>query len=285
MPYSGVPKRLTKKMERCVARVMKDGEDKSSAIAICKESIMSAQKDWSLYQRGEVIRMAWWDSGYGNETPYPYIYEIFDKYVIVKVKGKFAKVKYSFNNGDPEFAEPQEWKQVEVEYKSGLLVARRVARNPIKFVEGSELEYECHGILYGSRAKRDLEGTFFTKDTNFYLDWHTQWPWLYHHGMNKHVSLDNVGLWKSAVPDDVGVFMRGELDSRHRYLEQVQELLDDGDLFPSSGTFNYMMKVAEDGEILDWPVGELSSTVAPAEFRMNPISQRAAKALETLGGM
>lgn len=41
MPYPGIPKSLTPKMERCVQKVMKTGKDKSAAIAICHTSIMS----------------------------------------------------------------------------------------------------------------------------------------------------------------------------------------------------------------------------------------------------
>lgn len=41
MPYPGVPKELEPKMDRCVRKVMKDGKTKSSAIAICRTSIMS----------------------------------------------------------------------------------------------------------------------------------------------------------------------------------------------------------------------------------------------------
>jgi hypothetical protein len=44
MPYPGISKELTSKMDRCVQKVMKDGKDKSSAIAICKTSIMSQTK-------------------------------------------------------------------------------------------------------------------------------------------------------------------------------------------------------------------------------------------------
>lgn len=40
MPYPGVPKHLTAKMERCVARVMASGKNKSSAIGICHSSIV-----------------------------------------------------------------------------------------------------------------------------------------------------------------------------------------------------------------------------------------------------
>jgi hypothetical protein len=45
MPYPGVPKSKTKKMERCVERVIKkEGKSKSSAIAICHKSIMGKNK-------------------------------------------------------------------------------------------------------------------------------------------------------------------------------------------------------------------------------------------------
>jgi hypothetical protein len=44
MPYPGVPKELTPKMDKCVQRVMKDGKSKPSAIAICKTSIMSQKQ-------------------------------------------------------------------------------------------------------------------------------------------------------------------------------------------------------------------------------------------------
>ena len=44
MPYPGVPKEKTPKMDRCVIKVMKTGKSKSSAIAICKTSIMSQQE-------------------------------------------------------------------------------------------------------------------------------------------------------------------------------------------------------------------------------------------------
>ena len=44
MPYPGVPKEKEPKMDRCVKAVMKDVKDKSSAVAICKNSIMSMKE-------------------------------------------------------------------------------------------------------------------------------------------------------------------------------------------------------------------------------------------------
>jgi hypothetical protein len=44
MPYPGVPKQKEKKMERCVANLVSQGKSKSSAIAICRKSIMGGKK-------------------------------------------------------------------------------------------------------------------------------------------------------------------------------------------------------------------------------------------------
>ncbi len=43
MPYPGIPASLTGKMERCVGKVMKTGKSKSSAIAICHDSVMGKE--------------------------------------------------------------------------------------------------------------------------------------------------------------------------------------------------------------------------------------------------
>lgn len=45
MPYSGVPASETERLEECVTKVMATGKDKSSAIAICRESLKLAAHD------------------------------------------------------------------------------------------------------------------------------------------------------------------------------------------------------------------------------------------------
>lgn len=48
MPYSGIPADKTDTMEACVTKVMAQGHDKSSAIAICHDSVMGkAVRKWS----------------------------------------------------------------------------------------------------------------------------------------------------------------------------------------------------------------------------------------------
>jgi hypothetical protein len=44
MSYEGVPKELTGKMDKCVKSIVKDGKSESSAIAMCKMSILSSEE-------------------------------------------------------------------------------------------------------------------------------------------------------------------------------------------------------------------------------------------------
>ena len=58
MPYPGVPKEKEPKMDRCVAKVMKTGKDKSSAIAICRTSIMSQKEPVKKEEAYKVVASA-----------------------------------------------------------------------------------------------------------------------------------------------------------------------------------------------------------------------------------
>jgi hypothetical protein len=77
MPYPGVPKELTPKMDRCVRKVMKDGKTKSSAIAICKTSIMSQvtpkekEKPWKTVEGKEKRYLYFTSENFSKEEDKP----------------------------------------------------------------------------------------------------------------------------------------------------------------------------------------------------------------------
>lgn len=162
-----------------------------------------------------------------------------------------------------------------------------VPNRAIRAVENRPGRFKAYGALFGSPDAVDLYGTFFTPDTNFYLNWFNRRPWIYDHGMNDMLGGESnrIGEWVDVDIDEEGVFFVGELMERHKYVNAIEQLLDEQVLYPSSGTLDYMAKFDwETGEIKDWPIVEVSSTVAPAEWRMNPIGQSARNALQVLGG-
>lgn len=155
---------------------------------------------------------------------------------------------------------------------------------PLAVEEVSTNRYKAYVVMFGDADHLDLEGTYFNKNTAFHLDWFKTRPWLYHHGLNPDMGAVKIGDWDEVGMDETGVFFAGELAESFRYREAVQRLLDNKVLFPSTGALGYLVKVADDGWVSDWPIVEASSTVTPAEFRMEAFAPEIAEAVKTLEG-
>ena len=168
-------------------------------------------------------------------------------------------------------------------FRTDNAFVNQMLQSPIRSVDGST--YRAYGVLFGSAEERDLYNTYFTRDTEYYLDWYESRPWLYHHGRNPQLAAERtsrIGTWRSADIDDKGVFLEGELDRRHKYVEEIDTLIAAEILFPSSGSLQYMVRIDDDGFVKEWPIVEVSSTVSPGEWRIAAIQPAAQRAYETL---
>lgn len=138
----------------------------------------------------------------------------------------------------------------------------------IKFAPGSEVIVEGLGIPFGGPFNgRDIDGEYFSKDTDFCLEWFEpgQRPTLYHHGKDAALKTDVTGRVMSYDPMDVGIWTRAQLDSRNKYLGAIQQLVQDGALGFSSGAIPHLVQVDhKSGHIDRWPWIELSLTPMPA---------------------
>lgn len=216
MPYPGVPKELTQKMEQCVERVMGQGHEKGEAIAICKTSI-TKRKSLMIPRDGMIYNM------------------VFDE--------------------------------------------------PFRVVDASRARFRIYGVLFGDEDHRDLYGTYFDARTKYHLGWYKTLPWLHHHGMNPTLraeGLQKVGDWDTFGQDEVGVFLEGELNLRHKYVDALLELAQAGVLYPSSGTLEYAAAINRNGHVDEWPIVEVSSTVSPAEWRMEAMTPEVVRAYRAL---
>lgn len=164
-------------------------------------------------------------------------------------------------------------------------ILRRTQTVPIRKAEGGR--YRARAVRFGSPEELDWYGTYFDKDTKYHLDWYEERPWLYNHAMNPYMGTMRIGTWTDVEVNDEGVFFVGELLDHFKYKDAVEKLLAEEVLYPSSGTLSYVMDMDwETGRMLEWPIVELSSTVRPAEFRMEPIRPAVAAAIRALeGGM
>jgi HK97 family phage major capsid protein len=141
----------------------------------------------------------------------------------------------------------------------------------IKMLNAKEGRVGGYLVVWGSPQRRDLQGEYFTPDTELGLDWYEKRPVLYHHGLDGDLEAAVIGVIDTVKTDDVGVWAEAQLDLRRRYVRTVQRLVEKGVLAWSSGSLPHLVEVADDGHIQRWPIVEGSLTPTPAEPRLTNV--------------
>lgn len=138
--------------------------------------------------------------------------------------------------------------------------------NAIKFVNDTEARIEGLAIPFGGpKGGRDLDNETFTRNTDFAMDWYPDGrPILFDHGVTGDVGMQVVGRQVKAEVRDEGVWVEGVLNQSHRYWERIRDMVKDGRLYFSSGSFQHLARKDAEGRITRWPWAELSLTPTPA---------------------
>ena len=74
--------------------------------------------------------------------------------------------------------------------------------------------------------------------------------------------------WKTAKPDEMGMWVERILDRRNQYVKYIEVLIDAGLIGNSSATTNGGAVTTKSGEITRWPLERDTLTVMPMEPRM-----------------
>lgn len=132
-----------------------------------------------------------------------------------------------------------------------------------------------YGVVFGGV---DLEGETFTPETDYMLDLAPVKPVYIDHSQEtefttsdgKRVKLtaidEAVGQVIEVTADDVGLYMRMQIDKAGRYWRVVEEMIGTGKAGLSSGTIGHLAR--RNGKtITRWPLVEESITLTPAEPR------------------
>ncbi len=126
-------------------------------------------------------------------------------------------------------------------------------------------------ITWGDRQERDVQGEYFTPETDVGLDWYERRPVLYHHGLDGALKAAVIGVIDRLAPDEIGLWAEAQLDLHKRYVRAVRRLVDQGVLSWSSGSLPHLVEVGEGGRIKRWPIVEGSLTPTPAEPRRTDV--------------
>ena len=122
-------------------------------------------------------------------------------------------------------------------------------------------------------VSRDLTGHYFTPETELWLDVYKSAPALFHHGLDEVVGLVAMGHRVKAELDETGVWVEDWLDTSNQYWAWVEPLLEAERLYYSPGSASHLVKRAEDGRLLSFPVVEDTLTPVPAQHRLRAVSE------------
>jgi phage head maturation protease len=124
-------------------------------------------------------------------------------------------------------------------------------------------------VRYGNPSTTDLEGDYFTKQTDFGFPTDVKVPLnlYYHHGMNREIGKRPIGKGYLTA-DDKGLWYQAQIDMADEYGKMVADLAKSGKLGYSSGAASHMVERKQIGnahEITRWLIAEASLTPTPAE--------------------
>ncbi len=126
-------------------------------------------------------------------------------------------------------------------------------------------------VLFSTEKDPDLLGDFFTRETDFDVDWKSAKSTVYYqHCLDPVIGARKLGV-VAMKQDDVGVWVEGQLEMRDEYDRAIYNLVEQGKLGWSSGTAPHLVERKQVGEsfwIKTWPLGlDASLTPTPAEPR------------------
>ncbi len=122
---------------------------------------------------------------------------------------------------------------------------------------------EVLGAPYsGPDGGRDLQGEFFSEKTDFMMDIGDKRPVLYYHGDTPEGQVDPspevIGVAEAVRRDERGMWFEVTLDKAKGLAERIWEAAMQGIAAASTGSIGHLVRRAMSGELLTWPIAELT---------------------------
>ena len=115
---------------------------------------------------------------------------------------------------------------------------------------------------FGSPTKKDAHGEWFSPRTNVREDWFPTPAVLYYHGYTapnaQQGTPEPIGSVVSRSVKTDGVWFRVALSKASAYAKSVWAAAQAGTAAASPGTIGHLIRKAKDGELLHWPIAEIS---------------------------
>jgi hypothetical protein len=201
---------------------------------------------------------------------YPYIEDIYDTWVVIAIADTCYRADYSLNDGAVTLAARDSWIEVEEVWtpvqasaKAGLLdidVSTATPYASMKAVGDRLIEVKV--AYYGHKAGKDSHGEYFSPNTDFDPENFPAPPLLYYHGFDangKKMGKPAVtGKFASRRTGTDGHYLTYKLKST-KYADLQWDSAQKGACVVSPGTIGHLIRKAASGELLYWPLAEISA--------------------------
>lgn len=222
-----------------------------------------------LYAWADYIRASWDHEVEEGDLRYSWINEIFPDYVIVSrgygPKSKNFKVPYMVSGDEVEFdVDNKEKVELKVEWVNKAFNQN----NPLAIKAIGEDRIGGYAILWGSETQKDLDGQYFTEETEDLLTVFKAMgkiPWLVQHAADEVIKSVPVAEVTKLEPDSSGLWFEAKVIAHDLYKNYVSRLIAAGKLFSSVGALPASVKAEKSGHISRFAVAELSGTWSPAD--------------------
>ena len=137
----------------------------------------------------------------------------------------------------------------------------------IKRLEDGGLEVKGWAVRFTGPDDTDLEGDYFTGDTDFGAV--KEVGLYYQHGMDKELGRKRIGT-AELEKKDAGLWMQAQMKLREDYEKAIEEMVRRKKMGISSGAVGHLVERTPMGKanrIDTWIIGEVSMTPTPAEPR------------------
>ncbi len=197
----------------------------------------------------------------------PWIVETYESVVIVDERGKFYAVTYASADEEIKFQSFPEWEEVEKDTKfttkAELLNARFAKFLAPKIKTAGDWELDVLAIPFGGPDYgKDLQGEFFTPDTDLSLDNYEKPLVCYYHGFDENKqpmkTPEIIGDVISQETRADGHWVKILLRKANEYAKKVWAAAQKGMAKASSGTVAHLARSEWGGEITFWPFAEIT---------------------------
>jgi hypothetical protein len=145
---------------------------------------------------------------------------------------------------------------------------------------GGPLPGEAVGMP-DNKVGYDTDGEFFTPETDIKPDWFDRRPLVWHHNLDKNVDEAVIGTADDLEFSDEGWWVTTWLDRSNRYHAAINQLLQAGKIYGSSGSLpNFVKTDRKTGEIKVWPYIEQTYTPTPANLLSRVVAAKAVSHFE-----